>query len=130
MRERCDSPSAKEYKRYGGRGIRVRPRWNDFRNFLADMGPRPTPLHSIDRIDPNGDYGLHNCRWATRIQQARNKRNSIILTLNGQTMHVLEWAAQLGLSINTIRKRLQRTRDAALVLRPSRQGGGRCLWTI
>jgi hypothetical protein len=123
MRERCASPKHIEFVRYGGRGIRVCARWDDFSAFLADMGPRPSPEHSIERDDTDGHYEPANCRWATRSEQQRNKSTSIFLTLNGQTMHVLEWAQSLGLSINTIRKRLQRTHDAALVLRPSRQGG-------
>jgi hypothetical protein len=76
MRDRCNCESHSEYKRYGARGIRVCERWNDFTLFLADMGPKPTARHSIDRIDPDGNYEPSNCRWATAIEQARNKRNS------------------------------------------------------
>lgn len=122
MRERCSSPTHIEFARYGGRGIRVCTRWSDFAAFLADMGRKPSPAHSIERVDTNGGYEPLNCRWATPSEQQRNKRTSIVLTLHGETKHVLEWAEALGLSINTIRKRLRITRDAALVLRPSRQG--------
>lgn len=122
MRERCSSPKHIEYARYGGRGIRVCERWDSFENFLADMGRRPSLEHSIERDDTNGHYEPDNCRWATRSEQARNKRTSIVLTHNGETHHVLEWAKKLHLSINTIRMRLKQSRDAAFVLRPSRQG--------
>lgn len=75
MKRRCDNPNNDRYKHYGGRGIKVCDEWlNDFERFYRDMGPKPTPSHSIDRKDTDGDYTPDNCCWATPVEQRHNQR--------------------------------------------------------
>ena len=78
MIQRCENPKRLAYDRYGGRGINVCDRWHTYENFLADMGRRPTPNHSVDRIDNDGNYEPGNCRWATKSEQANNTSRSKI----------------------------------------------------
>ncbi len=106
MLQRCFDTRCKCYPRYGGRGITVCPRWLEFQEFLADMGLRPSPQHSIDRIYNNGDYGPANCRWATRTEQANNKRNSRVLTAQGISRTMAEWSRVSGISVVTIKRRI------------------------
>lgn len=105
MRQRCNNPSNCEYASYGKRGISVCARWNDFSAFLSDMGERPRG-RSIDRINNDGDYELSNCRWVTPSEQARNTRRTKMLSFNGETMCMKDWARKIGLRPDTLWRRL------------------------
>lgn len=121
MIRRCHTPTTESYKYYGARGIIVCDRWRlSFENFYADMGPRPSPKHSIDRIDNNGNYEPSNCRWATTHQQASNTRKNQWLTFRGETKTVSEWTRVLGFPREVIRSRLARgwSVEQALTLPP------------
>jgi hypothetical protein len=122
MKARCGNPRDPAFAHYGGRGIRVCQRWREsFANFRADMGPRPSPRHSLERRDNNGSYCPENCLWATAVQQARNRRNTRFLTV---TLPVAAWAERTGLRYETFWSRLDRgmTPEAA-VTRPLRKRG-------
>lgn len=116
MRDRCNRPANRNYHNYGGRGITVCERWARFRNFLEDMGARPSPEHEIDRIDNNGHYEPGNCRWATRSEQERNKRTNRHLTINGVTQTLTEWAATAGIPVNRAFNRLYHGRPPEEVI--------------
>jgi hypothetical protein len=105
---RCTNPRQKAWANYGGRGIKVCDRWRtSFLAFLEDMGERPEGM-SIDRIDVNGDYTPENCRWATAKEQMRNMRRNNLVTHDGQTRTVAEWAEILGVDPVSLNKRLRR----------------------
>ena len=119
MKRRCLNQNSEVYARYGGRGISVCPRWDDYGNFVEDMGRRPGPGYSIDRIDNDGDYEPSNCRWATRQEQARNNSQNRLLTYDGRTMSASTWAEALGINPGTLRRRVQRgwTDEQALTVK-------------
>jgi hypothetical protein len=108
IRQRCENPNNSRYADYGGRGIAICARWTDFVAFLADMGPRPSPRHSIDRINVDGPYSPDNCRWATPVEQMRNRRNNHWVTVGNESLTVSEWAERTGMDHNTIATRLTR----------------------
>jgi len=109
MLSRCQNQNQKSYKHYGGRGIKVCPRWigvDGFKNFLADMGPPPDGA-TLDRKDNSADYSLENCRWATKEEQANNKRNNRWITANGKTQTLAQWARDLGCNPSNILYRIK-----------------------
>ena len=106
MRARCTNPKRSGFVRYGARGITVCERWNhSFQNFLADMGKRPTPQHTLERKDNDGPYSPENCVWASLHTQARNRRNNRYITLDGTTKCLVEWLAIKGIRTSTYTER-------------------------
>lgn len=107
MRARCLDPTNKKYPIYGGRGITINKRWDEFKNFMLDMGRKPDPKFTIERDDVNGNYEPTNCRWISRKDQGRNKRNSVFVTYNGKKMLLIDLVEELGLSRGVVYGRLQ-----------------------
>lgn len=127
MKQRCLNPRRRDFGYYGGRGITICNRWlDDFPTFLADMGPRPSPKHSLDRFpDQDGPYNPENCRWATAREQGRNMRSNRLMTLDGSTACVTEWAHRKGLLPSTVLGRLRRGWSDEKALNTPRQTQGR-----
>jgi hypothetical protein len=107
IKERCYSPKVKSYKYYGGKGVIVCQRWLDsFEQFYADMGSRPSPQHSIERDDVNGNYEPNNCRWATAQEQARNRTSSVKLDYCGKQVLLIELGEKYNIPYNTLYRRI------------------------
>jgi len=104
-KDRCTNPNATEYARYGERGIQFR--FDSYEQFLAHIGRKPSPKHSLDRIDVNGHYEIGNVRWATAYEQAQNTRFNRMLTFNGITLCLSEWSRRLGMTGGSLAERLQ-----------------------
>jgi hypothetical protein len=120
MRQRCNNPNSAPYRNYGGRGITICERWDSFNNFVEDMGSRPDGA-LLERKDNNGPYNKENCRWATRSEQNRNKRDNHLVTHNGETKCLAEWVERSGLNRRTLTKRLAHGWDfATAISTPSR----------
>jgi len=109
IKERCYKTGCRDYKNYGARGIKVCNEWvNSFPAFLSYIGFRPSPDHSLDRIDNDGNYEPGNVRWATRSEQQRNTRRNHILTLKGRSQCITAWAEETGIPDHVILYRLNR----------------------
>ena len=107
LKERCYNTHSKDYQNYGGRGIYICRRWRkSFESFYKDMGEKPSKNHTLERINNNGPYAPWNCRWATRKQQSRNKRNNVLISFKGESMCASDWAERLGMNISTLKSRL------------------------
>lgn len=108
IKRRCYNLRCSKYKYYGGRGITVCDRWlRSYENFLEDMGRAPSPDHSIDRINNDGNYEPLNCQWATMQEQNNNRRCSRYLTHDNQTRTLSEWSRFTGINSKTLHKRLK-----------------------
>ncbi len=126
MRARCNNPEHQSYHNYGGRGILVCERWDDFLLFVQDVGDKPTPEHSIDRIDNDGNYDPANIRWATRKEQSNNRRVNRLIEYKGETKTITEWGEILGINYMTLHCRLNRglTVEEAFETKPKKVGRG------
>lgn len=108
MKQRCLNPKAEGYEYYGGRGIIVCDTWKvSFKNFVADMGIRPSLKHSIDRIDNNGNYCKENCVWSTHEDQMQHNSKTVNVTINGITKSLEWWCKVHGVCSNTVRRRMK-----------------------
>lgn len=105
MLQRCENPKNRAYHRYGGRGIKVCERWHEFTNFYNEMGT-PKEGMSLDRRDNDGDYTPENTRWATKKEQAQNTAINRMITFNGETKCLAEWASEYDLNPQTLASRL------------------------
>lgn len=107
MRQRCNDVKHEAYERYGGAGIKVCERWDDFANFVADMG-LPEPGMSLERRDGSKGYEPGNCYWATAGQQVRNRRMTVWIEFRGETLCLSDWASRMGVSFNSMKERIQK----------------------
>lgn len=123
-KDRCNNPNHKAYEAYGGRGIRMCGRWADsFEDFWEDMGPTWQEDLSIERIDVNGNYEPHNCAWATRKEQANNRRNNVIINTPDGAMTLKQAAERYGFNYVTLQARIRYgypEADLLLPVRPQR----------
>ena len=106
-KDRATNPNSKDFHRYGAAGIGMAVRWLRFENFLADMGERPKGT-TLDRIDGTKGYEPGNCRWATPLEQARNKKHLVIIDTPLGQMPIVEYANQIGISNGAAHLRLKR----------------------
>lgn len=118
MRRRTTGVKRSDYRYYGGRGIKVCDRWfNSYEAFLKDMGRCPEG-YTIERIDNNGNYEPSNCRWASRKEQASNRRNTKTITFEGRTQAISAWSDDTGISYDTLHQRLSNGIDPSKIFSP------------
>lgn len=115
MKQRCLNPKATSFRHYGGRGITVCERWrDDFVAFLTDVGPKPSPQHSIERSDNNGPYAPDNCSWAVQIDQMNNNRRNRYIEYRGERRTFTQWLRATGLPKHTFLMRVIVAKDDEL----------------
>lgn len=107
MKQRCQNPNAQKYRSYGGRGISICEPWQEFESFYADMGDKPDGM-SLDRIDNDGDYTPENCKWSTPQEQSNNTRANSLITYQGKTQSIANWARETGLTYHVLKHRHKR----------------------
>ncbi len=124
MIRRCHQATDPAYKYYGARGIEVCARWREsFANFIADMGLKPGPQMTLDRQDSNGGYNQANCRWATKTEQQRNRRDNRLIEFRGKQRTTAEISELTGINVNSLRYRVRSGATGELLaLRPDRNG--------
>lgn len=109
MKARCYNPLAPGYENYGGRGIRVSEAWiKSFTIFFEHIGSKPEPSYSIERVDVNGNYEPGNVKWASKKEQANNRRSNIFFTIDGETKTLKQWCDLKGLNYKTVHARIKR----------------------
>lgn len=122
MHSRCYRKKDASYKSYGGRGIKVCDEWHNIENFEKWVEEHPyKDGYTLDRIDPNGNYEPNNCRWATMSEQAKNRRNSILIEHNGEVHNITEWANIIGINRSTLCNRYWRGDRGDRLFEPRRK---------
>ena len=125
MKDRCTNKNHRNFDIYGGNGVRVCDRWMRFKNFLEDMGEKPSPRHTLDRIDSNGDYEPTNCRWADSFVQGQNTSRVKRIEINGKTKCLNEWCRHYQLNRSTVKSRVRAGRSIEDALTTPVQQDGR-----
>lgn len=124
MIKRCTNPKSRNFKYWGGRGIKICRQWRQsFETFLSDVGPRPGPKHSLDRVNGNRGYYPNNIRWATRLQQNRNRRDTLKVYHKGRWWVLNDLADELGIDKSTMRQRLKYNKYRNLPIDRPAEGG-------
>lgn len=119
-RTRCCNPNDKAFPCYGGRGIEFR--FTSFKEFIDEVGRRPSSKHTLDRIDSNGHYEKGNVRWATMKEQQNNRRNNVLLTFDGETHTIAEWAEKTGIPYQNLYIKVKKLREKDF------KNAGKILW--
>ena len=122
MKNRCYNKNSISYHNYGGRGLKISKSWyNSFAQFVSDMGPKPSSIYTIERVNNSIGYSKYNCRWATRKEQAINRRTNKRIFYNNHNLTISEWAKKLNMPFSLIQQRLANNRPISDVLNPQKK---------